>query len=264
MVLIVGLYSEAKRIAGNLERNQYRTLIQTQEDMPSVTSVLLSNPSISDIVFLKGTKKSWSMGHLLAAAKQLQGRGHIIFMSPQNTPPRMIWSVPDLNALLEALKKSATSIDSGGKAPNQVVEAARTARAQRHWKPKLLDVPQGKILILGVAGAQQRVGCTTHAVGVWHYCKKLGFDPAIVSSRERIAEMAAPMKAEQIPDGYRIEGIPFVVNTAQSYNCYVIDIGSDSLVEAVQNVDLLLLVAGIKPWELLHTMAGIKATKRCP
>ncbi len=52
------------------------------------------------------------------------------------------------------------------------------------------------------------------------------------------------MKSEKIQDGYRIEGITFVVNTAQSYDCYIVDIGSDSIMEAAQNVDLMLLIAG--------------------
>lgn len=264
MVVIVGSHSEAKNVAMFLEENQHKTLIQAPDDMPSITSLVLDNPSVSDMVFLQGAEQSWSMGHLLAAAKLLEGRrGHVIFVSSQNTPPRMIWSVPDMSALLKALTKSTVSTTgSGGKiAPLKQLIARATRSAKQPWLPKPLDIPPGKVMILGVAGTQRRIGCTTHAIGIWHYCKKLGFDPAIVSTRERIAEMAAPMKSEQIQDGYRIEGIPFVVNTAQSYDCYVIDIGTDPLAEAVRKVDLLLLIAGIKPWELQHTMAAMNATK---
>ncbi len=58
MVVIVGLHSEAEKIARGLKENQYQARIQTPDDTPAITSLVLSDPVISDIVFLQGTEKT--------------------------------------------------------------------------------------------------------------------------------------------------------------------------------------------------------------
>lgn len=263
MVALIGIDLEAKDIMAELEQEEIPTALYAPDQIPSLTAMVLSDPSLTAMVLFPGAEKNWSMAHILAAAKQLQGRGYVIFFSPQNDPPKMIRAVSDTQELLALLRKPVSAASgtgsNGGRVYIPPVAADRVTK--REWKPKPLHVPQGKILFVGVAGSQRRIGCTTHAIGLWHYCKKLGLDPAIVSSKEAIAEIAAPMRAERIQDGYRIEGIPFVVSTALAYDCYIIDQGTQSLVNTLEQLDLLLLVAGIKPWELPHTMAALEATK---
>lgn len=116
-------------------------------------------------------------------------------------------------------------------------------------------------MILGVVGTQHRIGCTTQAVGLWHYCKALGFDAAVVSGKEQIAQIASPMHCEQIPGGYNIEGIPFVTETTLPYDCYILDIGPGSIPDALSVTDCLVLVAGVKPWEIQHTAAALHSAK---
>lgn len=113
--------------------------------------------------------------------------------------------------------------------------------------------------MLGVVGSQHRIGCTTQAIGLWHYCKALGFDPAVISSADRISEIARVMNCTEIDSGYRIEGIPFVTDAAHSYDCYILDVGTGSIPEALKITDHLILVAGSKPWELQHTAAALRA-----
>lgn len=115
--------------------------------------------------------------------------------------------------------------------------------------------------MLGVMGSQPRIGCTTQAVGLWHYCKALGFDPAVVSASEQIAQIASVMNCKEIEGGYQVEGVPFVADTALAYDCYILDIGTGSITEALRVTDYLVLVAGSKPWELQHTAAALRASK---
>ena len=124
-----------------------------------------------------------------------------------------------------------------------------------------MRISPGSILVLGVIGSQQRIGCTTQAIGLWHYCKALGLDPAIVAASDQIAQLASVMECKQIEEGCVIEGVPFVSSTALAYDCYIVDIGAAAIPEAKKMTDCLVLVAGSKPWELEHTARALRSAK---
>lgn len=260
MVIVIG--TDAENVCQLLRKNGISTTACLAEQISSLTSLLLSKGEITNIVLLHGEEKNWSMGHILAAAKQLQGKGNVFFVSPLNKPPAMIRVVETKDELLQLLSKprKSTSSSSGGTRPTPE-EPHSLSAAQKSFSIAPLAVPPGKILFLGVVGSQHRIGCTTQAVGLWHYCKALGFDAAIVSSREQIAAIAGPMRSQEIQSGYKIEGIPFVADTALQYDCYILDIGPGSIPDALRATDCLVLVAGSKPWELQHTAAALRAAK---
>lgn len=263
MILIIGSSdSKVKKLGRTLTENHFEVLQRIPSRLPSLTALLISEPSITDMVFLQGDENSWSLGHILAAAKLIQGRGHIFFMSPQNkTLPKMISAVQDESELLECLrKKDAASTDTGGRMQKKE-NLMHTQPVHKELTLKPLRMPPDRILVIGVTGSQRRIGCTTQAIGIWHYCKEIGLDPAIVASPEKIMEIAAPMKCDQIQDGYLIEGIPFVTNTAQAYDCYILDAGVKPIQEMIDLVDCLILVAGIKPWEIQHTISTVNACR---
>ena len=227
--------------------------------VPSITALLLRQPEISNIVLLPGEDRAWSLGHILAAAKQLQGKGRMIFMGTGRQLPSLISVVPDKDALLRLLQKpTKPASSSGGLAERQASESPEE-RPSLTIKP--LTVPQEKILMLGVIGSQHRIGCTTQAVGLWHYCKALGFEPAVVAAPDQISQIAGPMHSQKIAGGYCIAGIPFVTDTAQTYDCYILDFGPGSVQEALRATDCLVLVAGSKPWELQNTAAALRAAR---
>ena len=228
--------------------------------VPSITALLLRQPEISNIVLLPGEDRAWSLGHILAAAKQLQGKGRMIFMGAGRQLPSLISVVPDKDALLRLLQKPTKPAggSNGGLTARQVPQPPEE---QPMLTIEPMTVPPEKILVLGVVGSQHRIGCTTQAVGLWHYCKALGFDPAVVATPGQIAQIAGPMHSQEIDGGYLIEGIPFVTDTAQTYDCYILDFGPGSVQEALRATDCLVLVAGIKPWELQNTAAALRAAR---
>lgn len=260
MVIIIGQAFES--LCLYLEGNGIQATGYRPEHVPSLTALLLASSQITDIVLPQGEDKNWSVGHVLSAAKQLQGKGRMIFLGAGARQPSLISVAADketLLALLKAPKKplAGTAGGTGGRRPPESPAAA----ARNCVKIRPLDLPPDKIFFLGVIGAQHRIGCTTQAVGLWHYCKALGFDPAVVASREQIAEIAGTMHSQEIPGGYRIEGVPFVTDTALSYDCYILDIGPGNMREALRSADQLILVAGSKPWELQHTAAALRAAR---
>lgn len=258
MVVVIG--ATAVRVAGFLSEKGIEAFAYQSAQVPSLTALLLQKPEISDIVLLQGEERTWSMGHILAAAKQLQNKGRMIFLGDYGPLPALITVAADNEMLLKLLKKQKISDGTtGAKTPVVPLEMPENHKRQIVIRPMV--VPPEKILLLGVIGSQHRIGCTTQAVGLWHYCKALGFDPAIVASDSEIQEIARPMRSQGIPGGYQIEGIPFVTDTAHAYDCYILDIGPGNVQEALRATDCLVLIAGSKPWELQYTAAALRAAR---
>lgn len=257
--MTIAIGEKSQDLCDFLRQSGIEALAYQPAQVPSITALLLRQPGISNIVLLPGEDRAWSLGHILAAAKQLQGKGRMIFMGTGRQLPRMISAVPDKDALLRLLQKpTKPASSSGGLAERQASESPEE-RPLLTIKP--LTVPQEKILMLGVIGSQHRIGCTTQAVGLWHYCKALGFEPAVVAAPDQISQIAGPMHSQKIAGGYCIAGIPFVTDTAQTYDCYILDFGPGSVQEALRATDCLVLVAGIKPWELQNTAAALRAAR---
>lgn len=259
MTIIIGNNAEPLRIY--LEENAIKAAAYRCDTVPSLTALSFQIPNIRHIVLLQ-EDIVWSMGHILAAAKQLQGKGRLFLLGTDAAPYSMIHAALTKEDLLQLIKTSpkATSTSSGGRVMHQADEPPKETQPKQHTVFPL-NIPPSKILLLGIVGSQQRIGCTTQAIALWHYCKALGFDPAIVSSSEQLAAIAAPMKKEEIPGGYRIESIPFVTSTAHAYDCYLLDVGAGNIQATQSYADHTILVAGGKPWELQHTAASLRALR---
>lgn len=259
MTIIIG--NDAEPLRTYLEENAIKVAVYRCDAVPSLTALSLQIPDIRHIVIQK-EDIIWSMGHILAAAKQLQGKGRLFLLGTDTAPYSMIHAALTKEDLLRLIKTSpkATSTSSGGRVMHRADEPPKETQPKQHtFFP--LNIPPAKILLLGIVGSQQRIGCTTQAISLWHYCKALGFDPAIVSSPEQLAAIAAPMQKEEIPDGYRIEGIPFVTNTAHAYDCYLLDVGAGNIQVTQSYADHTILVAGGKPWELQNTAASLRVLR---
>lgn len=229
------------------------TQVYAPEQLPSLTAFLLDDPKIRHLIFLPDAQTGWSMGHILAAAQLLEHKGCIIFLFPQNQDlPRLIRRAQTLEDLDTLLKPGSTDTSSSGGRP-----AGEPEPAPKPPEPiRPMQIPAGAVLILSVAGSQQRIGCTTQAVGLWHYCKALGFTPAVVADTASVSRIAGLMKCRSIPDGYMVGQIPFVTSTAQAYDCYIQDMGvgwNGDPAAACKGSDAVVLVCGTKSWELQDT-----------
>lgn len=238
-------------------------------NVPSLTGLLFDCPDISALVIQDCETARWSVPHVLAAAKQLENRGPVILLGGGKLTrlcgnAKLVYVIErkeDLPAALRRLPKMSDGGRSLGSADRRTAAERPASTQTKPAKIRPIDIPAGKILMLGVIGSQPRIGCTTQAIGLWHYCKALGFDPTVVSSPEQISQIASVMNCKEIDGGYQIEGIPFVADTALAYDCYILDIGTGSIPEALRVTDYLVLIAGSKPWELQHTAAALRAAR---
>ena len=125
---------------------------------------------------------------------------------------------------------------------------------------KPLAISASRILLIDVVGSQPRIGCTTQAIALWHYFHALGADPAVVMAEAQIQQLTATMQVQKKFDGgCVIDGITFVTDTQRSNDCYIRDLGS--VRTSHSDADAVVLVAGVKPWELSYTMQAIRMLK---
>lgn len=249
------------------------TVIQFHpSDTPSLTALLFDHPELSAMVIQDDSAANWSASHVLAAAKHLERKGPTILLGSGRLTAQCgtlalvkvterIDEIPDLLCRPAKGTAGGHSITGAEKLTPILTSVTQSAPLAARSKLRPLRSSPGSILILGVIGSQPRIGCTTQAIGLWHYCKALGLDPAIVAAADQIAQLASVMACQQIEQGYLIEGIPFVSGTALAYDCYILDIGTGSIPEAKKMTDSLILVAGSKPWELEHTARALRAAK---
>lgn len=249
------------------------TVMQLHPDhVPSLTALLFDHPELSALVIQDDSAAIWSTSHVLAAAKHLERKGPTILLGGGKLTAQCGTlalvkvterkeEIPDLLRRPPHGAAGGHGITEAEKVTSKLASVSQSVPLTVKPKIRPLPIPPGKILMLGVIGSQQRIGCTTQAIALWHYCKALGFDPAIVAASDQIAQLASVMECKQIQEGYMIEGIPFVSSAALAYDCYILDIGAGSIPEAKKMTDCLVLVAGSKPWELEHTARAIRAAQ---
>ena len=244
MTFIIG--KGAAMLCQYLEEAGFPAKALEASQAPSLTALLLEQEEAANMVLLQ--EDAWSMGHILAAAQLLQERGGkmILWGTREQPLPSLLHTCGSQEALPALLRRPLPKPESGQE------------KSGRQESPRVapLAVPDGAVLILGVLGSQRRIGCTTQSVALWHYCKALGFDPAVVMQPETVATIALVLNGTEISGGYKVCGIPFVLGTDGVYDCYIVDLGDQP--RGLETCDGVVLVAGSKPWEIANTAAGVQ------
>lgn len=260
---MIAVISSENKISQLLEKEGFSVLSLQYESVPSLTGLLLDHPDITDLVIRDTDPAPWSAAHVMSTAKYLLSRGSTVILGSKGlaeacTACGIITVTEEIDALPALLRKpkDGNKFHPAGGTVRPHIEEKKTPR---RLQPDPLEIPRDKVVYIGVVGSQPRIGCTTQAVSLWHYCKALGFSPAIVAGAAQIAGIAGVMESTPIDQGYIIEEIPFVSDTALSYDCYILDIGTEISPELLAMSDLLILVAGSKPWELLQTTAAARS-----
>lgn len=235
----------------------------TPEETASLTAAI-SESNATDLILLGPCP--WSLAHVLAAAKQLQGKGRLILMGdlPSGYKPLQ---------LLHRVESRSEAVMLLDLPPEQPKRRPAALFSPQNKKPtsgsgtggssgtgiRPMRIPPELILMVAVAGSQSRIGCTTEALAAWHYCKALGFAPAVQMASEQLNLISAALSGTRIPGGWQIQGIPCVEETALSYDCYIQDLGAltEANAQAFLAADYRLLVAGSKAWELPATARAV-------
>lgn len=147
----------------------------------------------------------------------------------------------------------------------EIAASAGIEMAQAKIRPKL-SLPQGKNLILGIAGTQDRVGVTTQAFCIYHALKALGLTPCIIDRKRAFTEMLASFYSdEMVVDGslFSIYGVSFAndLQIGTAYNAFIVDYGvlSPDTAQDFELCDIRLLCSGAKAWEFPYLIKTLQA-----
>ena len=231
------------------------------DQVPSLVGAILSDPKLVQLVLVDPLP--WSQAHVLAAGKQLQGRGGQLYLigSSLRSP-----YVRQIQALGEITKPAASGGTEKPQQRPQVSSSPNPAPPVQSPAPVIrpLQIPPDLIYSLAVAGSQARIGCTTQALGLWRWARAVGFMPAVVVSEEEAAALAAcyGSQSRRIAGGFEICGIPMVSSTALAYDCYIYDLGvlGPETQRLFSGADWSILVSGIKPPGELRALSQALAT----
>lgn len=260
-IVLIGTYQALPQML----EEQGHTVQLLADHIPSLTALLLEWPDITSIAITGAAAQRWSLGHILAAAKALQGRGRMVLVGPGPELAQSLHASPlvilaeDETEAAKILLRPKGGAAAQAAAPKKAGAGGNGAAPQQEQEPsfKPMKISQGKILMIDVVGTQPRVGATTQAIALWHYLKALGLTPAVVISEAQLQLLARTMSgAKRDGDECVIDKVRFVPDTQRHYDCYIRDMGFGSRVDHRQ-ADAVVIVAGVKPWELSNTIQAM-------
>lgn len=254
------LFAPFPTAAQYLKAQGWSVLLLAPEDIQSLTALLLEDSNIRDML-LPGSDLPWSQGHILAAAKLLRTRGGLaVLVGGDNLPWRDIPMLQFVGSEAEAVRCFA-GMQAEKPTTDQTAQTVCPPQPQPQPAGAIskLQIPDRKRVFWNVVGAQPRIGCTTQAIALWHYCRALGFSPAVVMPPEKLRVLADFTGTSPAEGNYRIQGVCFTAATEGAFDCFIRDLGSPAELPAA---DATVLVAGCKPWELGNTVAALQRLPR--
>lgn len=126
-------------------------------------------------------------------------------------------------------------------------------------------------IIVGIAGAGSRTGCTHTGIVVANFLRDRKQPVALLEMGEKgtFETIRTAYRTENFEDGFTLNGVDFFPDSSgeklkelagRSYNFYLLDFGDFSQAdrELFQKCDVKILCSGIKPWEtvLLEKIFG--------
>lgn len=213
----------------------------------------------------------YSVPHVLSAAQLLAATRHRLFLLKGGNLPESLVSSGNFILLPETVQEALAKIGAcmkkrgkptDGSSRKEKPEKKRVPSPASKEPPPALEL-YGMILILAVAGSQSRIGCTTQAFALWHYCKSLGLQTAIVMPPDAAALLAKFMDGQQREGGVVIGEIPIVDGMTYEFDCYIQDLGvlTPDNQKQFQDADCGILVMGGKPWELTFAAKALSLTQ---
>ncbi len=231
---------------------QWRSLKETPS-LVAVALALIERQEVFDAVLLDCRRECpYSVPHILSASSFLRAKGLRLCLLGGHLQIRTdAW-------LLHCDGTAASAISMLKELPHR----ADTKAPEKADKPPAIapmQKRQGTLLMLDVLGSQPRIGCTTQCLQLYHYFTALGFSPAIVTTQAQADVLQRLMGGTQAGDALIMEGVPFVTSAQSGFDCFLRDGGCIDTGKAAQahNADLCVLVAGVKPWEISHTVNAL-------
>lgn len=170
--------------------------------------------------------------------------------------PNVIKEKPGMDLVAEM----RTCISTSGRSfASRVADLQNSMAANAMAIVRPITIPSDTRIRVAVAGTMSRVGTTTQAAAIYRYLNKLGFSPLLIDGTKNIFDTIQMVYPDRIVnrgtylelDGMAIsdEDVPDTCFNARIIDLGVLDANTASV---FMEVDVPVLVSGIKPWELAH------------
>lgn len=254
----IALFGEFEMLAMTLKGKGVSCDAYDAASIPSLTAMLAAHADITSIVMRADQLDRWSDGHILAAAKALQSKGRFLIYgnSPEaerlKSSPLVICVSSEADALKLLLRPKGGAAAMAAKAT--MGETTSSPVAELEFDARPIKGSDKRTYLIEVVGSQPRIGCTTQAIRLWHYCKTLGLDPAVLVTEGQLNTLYKTVGGEWRPDdSCVIDHVVFSPREDNGFDCYIRDVpfgcyDKETLADAV------LLVVGSKPWEVCNSL----------
>lgn len=238
------------------------------EKVPSLTAFVMREKPIvqQDYLILDVSGMDWTPAHILSAVQQLRrfSSAQLVFLGQPDEETIDLFgtlaSVHHISHLI--MQRSETDPvaelracfqEQQPKLPKklQAIQEQMVQTAVRTVSP--LQIPDGLVIQVAVAGTMPRCGVTMQAFALYHYLKTLGWHPAIWDKCGRALPLLQTFEeSKETEHAVEIHGIPFCQEESPQFNAYVLDYGMLVPENATHfcMADLSILVGCTKPWEL--------------
>ena len=118
---------------------------------------------------------------------------------------------------------------------------------------------------IGVIGSQERIGVTTTAVGLASWLVKVGATACYIEAnkQKRLQHIAMEYGEEITDNRFSANNIDFMsAEPTDEYNFKVYDIGTTANMDLIEGMDIVLVMCGIKMYELPYTAKVLKQLER--
>lgn len=157
----------------------------------------------------------------------------------------------------EVMDDIVKSMSEKGLERYEAKERAKPATYGENYKFECSDVR------IGIIGSQSRIGTSTMGLGLAYWLNKVGGTSTYIdkSGSTLLKYIANEYGATYSHDGFDVENIHFTTKEpTENYNFRIYDLGveTNDLNDKTKDMDIIILLCGIKRFELSHTVRCLK------
>lgn len=251
------------------------------EDIPSLVAFIQREKTLhtQDYLILDLTNMTYSVAHVLSAVQYLRrfARAELIVFASNGADEKELFAslastfhvrhlitlTPETQLELE-VKKCILGENSPLKFVQNIVEQAVGVTQAT---VETVNIPEGVIVSIGVAGAINRCGTSTQSFALYHLLKKMGFRVAILDRDGTLAEVMSACFEHSFNEELEystIMGFHFCHEESPYFNAYIEDfeVLTERNAPDFAQQDISILVFPTKAWELLSVMPKIQLAQK--
>ncbi len=245
------------------------------EKIPSLVAFVQRDKAISNqnalIIDLQGA--DYSVAHTLSAVQFIRKltSAELIFIGEKSDATTQLFGNLSANFrvknLIEESDETAKKLQAaleGRNSPLAFTENILAAAVQDAKNVvQSLQIPDGLVIDVGVAGTMERCGTTTQVLAIVRLLAQMGFRSAVYDVDGSLSELLAFCYGDELEEDehgdFHLFGIAICRKWNEHYTAYVRDCGplTEDVASGWAGCDISVLVTPTKPWELTRAVTTL-------